>query len=291
MAFYARTFIFDDIPSENFGLAISSSDSGESSRKTSSDIEIKSQKIFRKPVPLFYGATQSPVLEFEAEVYTTNLEITAVDASIIQRWLFGQTKYKKLRIVQPDMEEIYYNCILKEPYEKRVGNIIVGYSFTVSCDSPYAWGNDKTVILKQQNQRYFVYNDSDNNGFTYPVIEFQASMNYIHSLSPVISGGNTIEVVGGYSPNMVFQIVNYTEYSTISIDKNTFTIKNLYPGEKLWIDCETQQIKTNSSVKIMKRTVLPLNFFKLVPGLNEISFSGSTTSEGVKITYRPMKVG
>ena len=139
MAFYAQNFVFDNIPSETFSLIISSSDGGEGTSNGINDVEIRTKEIFRRPKPFFYGVQQSSVLEFEVEIMTTEQELTAIDSALIQKWLFGQSTYKKLRIVQYDMEDIYFNCFLKSPQIKRVGNIIRGFTATVVCDAPFAW--------------------------------------------------------------------------------------------------------------------------------------------------------
>ena len=54
MAFYARSFSYGDMESDNFGLVISSNDSGEGSSPTST-VELRTQEIFRRPARFFYG--------------------------------------------------------------------------------------------------------------------------------------------------------------------------------------------------------------------------------------------
>ncbi len=154
MAYYASNFMFDDIPSERFGLIIVSDDSGESSTNASNNVNLITQEIFRRPKPYFYGVQQTPVLEFPIKFMTTEYEITASDSSIIQQWLFGQMNYKELRILQPDMQDIYYMCFLTDPQIIRIGNIVRGYSCTVKCDSPFAYGEEINDVIIENNADY-----------------------------------------------------------------------------------------------------------------------------------------
>lgn len=259
MSFYARNFVFDDVPSEIYGLIISSSDGGDSSSNASSDVDMKTQTVFRRPVPYFYGVSQSPVLEFEAEITSIQGDFTAIDSSLIQSWLFGQSKYKKLRIVQPDMEDIYYNCFLKNPQIKRIGNLVVGYTFTVVCDSPYAWGVTKSITYTQPNRTYILYNESENNFYTYPYFT-------------VLMGGTPF-----------FKITNVTDNNRV------FHLENLSVGETITVDNDLQIITASLTPNILSKFVPPVQFFRLLPGANELFLEGNIVN--VTISYTPMKKG
>ena len=263
MAFYAKNFVFDGIPSEMYGLVISSSSSGEDTSNASTDVDIKIQTIFRRPVPYFYGVTQTPVLEFDAEVYTTESEITQPDSALIQKWLFGQSNYKKLRIVQPDMEEIYFNCFLTKPKICRVGNIIIGYTFTVVCDSPFAWGIEKTVRYSQSNTTNILFNESDNVYYTYPTL--------------------TIQLDG--TANGTFLIRNITD------NNRTFSMgsvgKWLQPSDLISINNDLQIVTATITPNILNTIESPITFFRLLSGSNEIYVSGNI--QYVDISYTPLK--
>jgi len=69
MGFVAKTFIFNNIPSEFFGLELgytgdSDEGGGEATYDTSSNSSLLTQKIYRNPRPLFFGVEQIPVLQF-----------------------------------------------------------------------------------------------------------------------------------------------------------------------------------------------------------------------------------
>jgi len=144
MSFYGRSFIFNGIPSESFGLYISDLDaSGVSNSMGSYDVEVKEKKIFRRPTSYFYGASSIPHLEFDMTVLAEE-ELTAEDFEGVQKWLFGQDGYKTLQIDQYDMQEVVFYVILNSPEIIRVGNKIYGCKFRVICNSPFGFTFPKT---------------------------------------------------------------------------------------------------------------------------------------------------
>ena len=112
MAFYASNFIYDGKPGSEYGLRISSlSEQGESA---GASVELITQDIYRRPNVYLLGVKQTPTLSIPISV-TVKKELTANQSSEISKWLFGHQTYKKLQIIQPDMEYVYYNCIFQNP--------------------------------------------------------------------------------------------------------------------------------------------------------------------------------
>jgi phage-related protein len=263
MAFYARNFLFNDVPSEMYGLIISSDDSGEGTSPTS-NIEIKTQQIFRRPVPYFYGSTQSSVLEFDVTFRTTEEELTAIDASLVQAWLFSQQNYGTLRVIQPDMEDIFFRCFFVDAEIVRVGNIIRGFNAKVVCDSPFAWGSTKTFTFtaSDTNKTHILYNESENSFYTYPYI--------------VINKGSSGS----------FVLTNITD------GNREFKLSGLLSGETVTVDNDLQILTATQSVSILSKlgdgiANHPKNFFRLLKGVNRVTLNSSITS--ATISYIPMK--
>jgi len=239
MAFYARSFSYNDQPSEIFGLIITSTDSGEGSSPTS-NIEIKTQQIFRRPTPFFFGTSQNEVLSFDVSIRTTETEMTAEDAALAQEWLFSQQNYGILRIVQPDMEDYYFKCFFVDGQVVRVGNVIVGFDAKVICDSPFAWGVAKSVTYTESNKTYILLNESENNFYTYPYM--------------------VININGGLCD---FLIRNVTD------NNREMSVTGLMIGETVTIDNDLQIITATQSVNPLNKFASPINFFRLVSGVNE----------------------
>lgn len=273
MAFYARNFIFDDIPSEEYGLIISSNGVGETNN-SGHNIELITEDIYRRHTPYFYGVQQSDAIRINASIRTTTGEITAEDSAYIQRWLFGQLIYKELRIVQPDMEGYYYKCFLLDPQIIRVGNLIVGYDFTIQLDSPFAYGEEViTTISEPGTSTVSFLNLSDNNYYTYPIVEIKMAFATYTDLYVKVtnqSDGNRIFQLGGSgSP--------------------------LNPGEDIVINNDLQSIisytdTTKTTLSTEKRIQDLLNgyFFRLVQGVNTLYFESVDVYQFI-ITYTPLK--
>jgi len=138
MAFYGRSFIYNSVPSELYGLYIMDIDANAvNSSMGNSSMDILEQKIYRKASPYFYGSTPSPKLEFAFSAFAEE-EMDALQFEAVQKWLFSSRTYKPFAIDQPDMADVYFNVILNDPKINRVGNLIRGFSCTVVCDSPFA---------------------------------------------------------------------------------------------------------------------------------------------------------
>ena len=249
MAFYAETFLYAGIPSEFYGLYLGEfGGTGEAITVTASDVTPLTQKLFRRPSPLYYGAEQVAPLSFPLSMYS-EAEITAQDYSLISTWLFGQQNYQILRICQNDMTDIFFKCLLTAPNITREGNIIRGITCTVTCDSPWGYKPSQTVKYVYTggnivaDTKYFL-NESANTFYTYP--------------SNLVITAN---VFGGY-----IHITNASDTD------REFTL-TLSPNEVVTLDCENQIISSTL-------TTYPLENFnslwlRLVPGLNTLEIEGN----------------
>lgn len=256
MAFIAKKFSFDGIPSETYNVLISS-ESGDTSINSSNNITIYDESIYRKSVPYFYGSSQSEVLTFPIQIFSPVGDgIDAPVGSKISSWLFGQSSYKRLQLIQCDMDSVYFNCFLLNPQTRRVGNKIVGYSATVQCDSPYAWEFEKsetyTYTTEIVDDDVIFSNFSDNHDYLYP--------------SLVI----TMNTFGGD--------VTITNSSD---DDREFEITGLAAGEVLTVNNDLGIL--TSSLDIRRLGNFNKNFFRLVQGKNEFNIYGNVAS--VVMTY------
>jgi hypothetical protein len=260
MAFYANSITYAGIPSEFFNLYLGGfNDSGDSSTATSSDIVPLTQKLFRRPVPIFWGSEQTPVLQFPMSLYSPE-EITAPNFSKISQWLFGQMNCQELRICQPDMMETFFRCFLTAPQIVRTGNIITGTTFTVTCDSP--WGYLQPVTLEYDysaNDGYIIsddivlFNNTANNFYTYPT-ELIITAN--------IFGGN-------------ISIIN-------SSDNDREFSMSLSANEIVTINCDTQVI-TSDVTTYPIANLTNKKFLRLLPGYNYLTLLGNISN--LSITF------
>ena len=259
MGFFADTFIFNEIPSEFYDLYLRTiNDSGEESVMASSDVQLLTQKLYRKPVLLFFGAEQTPVLSFPLSMYSPD-EITAGVFSEISAWLFGQMNYCPLRICQNDMTDIYFNCFLTSPQIFRAGNIIRGITCTVICDSPWGWREPITLNytydpdVETHSQSVSIKNESANNFYTLPT-----NLTIVANIF-----GGSISIVNAQDASRLFHLT-------------------LLPNETVNINCDLQTI-SSSLVQYPLVGLTDKNFLRLVPGTNDLTISGNMKS--VSITY------
>ena len=248
MTFYAANFIYNSVISSDYGLVISSL--GSSTSHQGAGVELFTESLYRRPKVYLMGVQETPVLSLPITI-TREEEISAEEASAISKWLFGQVNYKKLQIIQPDMQYVYYNCIFTNPSITRVGNIIRGFNATIVCDSPFAWeypkqqtyyyGTDYSTI----DDDISYYNYSDSAIYTYPTVEVTTNC-----------------FVGD------FDVINTTD------NNRAFSFVDLPSNITLTINNDLQIVTSSDGVNRLE-SFSGYNWFRLLPGINRINLSGN----------------
>ena len=268
--FSASTFIYNNIPSEFYGVYIgysgkdSKAGAGESEEAASGDVSLLTQKIFRRPQPLMYGVEQSVPFTFYLSMYAPNGGWDEGEYSKISNWLHGQQDYGILRMCQNDLLDVYFRCIFIKPQTNRYGNFIRAMNTYAQCDAPwgwkspltnnYSWANNYNV-----NENINFYNDTDNNYYTFP--------------NPLIITASTF---GG----------NITVTNTT--DNGRQFILNALPNEVFTIDCYNQTIESNLNPLPLEN--FNLNWLRFLKGLNKLNISGNILSMEMT-TERAVMVG
>jgi len=251
MPFYGRTFIYNGIPSEFFNCYIGDfGGEGESRTTGSNNVELLTQKLFRRPAPLLFGAEQTPVLTFPLSAYFQT-ELTAAEYSGVAGWLFGQQEYKPLRICQNDMEDTYFNCFLTEPDILRIGNMIQGFTTTVVCDAPWGWREPKKYSYTYRGATasgtIIFFNESANSFYTYPT-ELMITANRF---------GGSVTITNVTDNNRQF-------YITLS------------PYEIITMNCDLQFI--SSSIVTYPLENFNKNWLRFLKGRNDLTVLGNISA-------------
>lgn len=220
--------MFDNIPSETYGLYISYfGGGGVDNSSGGSDIDIIKQKLSRKSNYFIQGVEQSAPLEFELSVMSVQ-EITRDMLNSIQKWLFGQMGYKKLQIIQGDLSNVYFNCFLKSPDIIAVGNVAYGLKFKVECDAPWGWERDANyavgAVVTTKAVKY--YNSSDDNHYIYPTLSFQKNGAGNLSIKNTTDNNNEI-VFTGLQANDIIVVNNDLQIMTSTAGDNLLSKSNL----------------------------------------------------------------
>lgn len=154
--------------------------------------EIESSVIFNKKNKYNYFTGESfenSPLKFEAEIVTDNDEvINHFVRREVEKWLFHQIDYCKLYTERPCdvygevhemingmQKRLYLNCRLVNPKKIESGAGLVGYRFTVECDSCMAW-QDPVIYeysLSDSNSLLTINVDTDLKDYIYPKVTIQ----------------------------------------------------------------------------------------------------------------------
>ena len=252
MSFYGANFIYDGTISSEFGLRISSSSGTEET--SGANVKLFTQEIYRRPKLALLGVQQTPVLELPITMMART-EISAEEDSVISKWLFGSMDYKKLQIIQPDMQYLYFNCIMRNKQTIRVGNIIRGYTATITCDSPFAWEYPKTLEYSYDPDAYTIVDEitiqnlSDNADYTYPSITFK-----MNAFGGSLSITNTED------------------------DSHVFEMTGLLPLEEITVDNDLQIVTSSLSSVSRLANLTDYNWLRYVGGTNTLSVTGNISS-------------
>lgn len=254
MSFHAKNFLYDSIISSDYGLTITSM---ESNTNDGAAVELYTQQIYRRPKAYLYGVQQTPALSIPVRINVQD-NISANEASKIAGWLFGRMNYKKLQILQPDMQYVYYNCILPKYEIERYGNLIRGFYSTIVCDSPFAWEFPTTKTFTYPsgyliNDTLKINNDSANDDYMYPTITF--TMN---------SFGGNLSIINTSDSNREFLFSGLSANEVITIDNDIQTITSSTGNNRL--------------------SYFNYKWMRLSPRMNTLTLSGNISS--ISFTYQ-----
>ena len=263
-------FTYSGTPSKKYGLIFANV---ETDRFFKLSGDIASNTIFNKKDKRKYIVGEqfedSPI-QFEAEVITDDdRTIDRYERREIEKWLFHQPNFRKLytesdcnafsdtyEFVDGIEKRLYLNCrfINAEKIEGNGG--IMGYRFTVECDSCMAWQDETTQLIEVGNSNstssgtFDIEVDSDIKDYIYPKVTITIG-----------SSGGDISIV-----NLSDSATRQTSFSELS--PNVTIIMN---GNGInYISGDYYQKFTNK------------NFIRLLDGKNTLSVSGNVS----KIEFR-----
>ena len=253
MDFYGCHFEYAGQNSRKYNLVFANV---ETSRLTSLSGTISTVSQFsKKEKRNLYIATaydDSP-LQFEAEVVSE----TPIDARTqreIEKWLFHRVEYRKLymdlfddiyaesyEIIDDSKRRFYLNCRMINPTKLEYNGGIIGYRFTIECDSGFLWQEPVTKTFTSGNITLYV--DTDTNDYVYPRV------------TVVASGTGSCSVT----------IINNTDNS----QRHT-ALEGLTSGNVIILDGKTNYVSGSAYDNFTKK-----NFVRLLDGENRLTVSGN----------------
>lgn len=243
LAYEGYYFIFDGISSKIYGLRLCAFESGDYRYPGGSSMSFETDKAPRSLKTKILGAFPSDVLNFDIEMFFEDDKnpTTLFQEHMIKSWLFGQLGYKRLCILNDELSDVYFNCVLNDPEDIKInGNN--GFKCTVVCDSGGAWEFPRTKRYSPISGSTIIINNiSGNNDYMYPTISFSSK------------GGS-------------FSITNNTDNNRV------FEFTNLVSDEVITVNGDTKAITSSQGISRIKN--FNKNYFRLLRGANSIEFAG-----------------
>lgn len=247
MSFSAESFIFDGIPSEQFGLMLYSfENSNTKESELSPNIEIIGERINRRHDSIHYGVSHKEPLTFPL-TFGSATYLDKYDVDAIGNWLTSHKQYKILELFQPDMGYVRYKCIINRLRTISIADMPVAFTCDVICDSPfgYACPVDFSYTLGSSGELK-VLNKSNCQDYFLPYLILKPK-----------SGTSEITITNKTDNNRVFKLSKIPTSGNPEIHFNN----------------KDQIITSNSSVNFYEN--FNHHFLRLVRGQNLLAVTGS----------------
>lgn len=267
--FLESDFIYNDISSNEFDLKILQVDSNAGTEEVQSvpNKEFSTITSTRSNKRKIIGVVDNEPISFSVKIISYKKDY--IDRSKIDKihdWLFNQPDYKKLRIIQDDMQSYYFNCIFTDCEDIYFGNEIIGISATVECDGSYAYEND--TVLKWTGLEDNVMKD----------LYVNVQRCGVYGIKPVIEFTLADDTQDFAIINVTTQI-NPIPFQEKSV---TFGFIGLLQGDTITVDCDKQMIYAESGNRIYDN--FTGQFMYLKQGINHLILWAKLKE--FKITFR-----
>lgn len=240
------------------------------------------------------SAYDSP-LSFPVE-FLSDRVLDDFEARRVYQVFFNQPHFKELRVIRENMEDIYMRCIFTNPKRHEYGingdSGVVGFSATMTLDSPWARTAEKTVTLTPDaNGKAFIYNDSDSRDYIYPNAEI------------TLLNNNTGYNCQTFITNQSDQVLEYN--GSVSVTSYYTTINSLAGDVSETITMRPKLGSITTDEPDNSNGTLPITrsnkrFIRLVHGVNIFIFESSINGAApiiidnsdfsVKLTYREDRI-
>ncbi len=212
--------------------------------------EITEMRLPRRVQPIHYGVNyHKDPLQFKL-VFGAQDYLDRYDLESISMWLTGHQDYKWLSICQNDLR-LEYRCLIRDLTPISISWLPVAFEASVICDCPYAYGHDFHEEYTITNSKNVMFrNGGTAREYIRPTLVF----------TPSGSGGS-----------VTLQIVNHSDGDRV------FKLENIPTSSVVRIDCENGIITDTSVNHVNLYGGFNMNMFRLVPGDNDLTISGSGT--------------
>lgn len=253
MAYFGCQFVFDDIPSWEYGLVIYDFGEIEEDGGFSSMPKIVEDRIARRYTPLHYGVTRNEPLKFklhfgvDPRAIDRNQWLDRWEIDAIASWLTEHDDYKYLEIFQQDLDAIRYKCIITDLTYSSYGKYPWAFTCEVTCDGPYAYLTPETI-----SRTFAATTNSAQISMSFPLMNLASPRVYRPAIR--ISNLSNLEGVGVYCDGD---------------EDNAFEINDLTGvGDYIDADNEREILSCESGLNLYDR--FNLRFFRLLRGKDTV---------------------
>ena len=264
---------FEDIKIDNFvaseyGLfPISFDYNGDEDDDLAMGSETNEEYIGDSTIPLDYGSTHHGKLEFIITFgkkrcgSNEDMDISNFEMRSILRELTGKQHYRDLYFLDDKMhydEKIHFRVKVIKTERKRICNVGVALIFTLQCDSFWGYTDYQELNYFVQNGQtiYFCNTSDELNDYLYPILE----------VTPILN-------------------VSKLSITNISDNNRITTVNDVKANEKITFDSKNEIICSSTNGRIIAND-FNLKFPRLIPGMNELTFSDKCN---VKIKYQLLR--
>lgn len=171
--FKSTSFIFDNVPSENYNLMIYfMNDEDTKEINLGTDVDVIEDRTPKRFSPIHYGVDINKAMSFPL-VFGSTEYLSDWDVDAILSWLTGHQQYKWLEYVDGD-HYVRYRCHLNNMRSIYINGLPVAFECDVECDSQFAYEYPITTKIKAIGKDNPVsldfLNKSSYNGYLYPTL-------------------------------------------------------------------------------------------------------------------------
>lgn len=172
--FKSTSFVFDGIPSENYGVMIYFLDDKETRELSiGTDVDVVEDRLPKRISPIHYGADMNKSMSFPLTFGSTEY-LSDYDVDAILSWLTGHDQYKWLEYVEED-HYVRYKCHLNNMKSTYINGLPVAFQCDVECDGQFAYEYNNRYEFDVSDAELSVdfINRSSYNGYLYPSMEIK----------------------------------------------------------------------------------------------------------------------
>lgn len=244
--FLASEFTYAGVPASMFGLFIVDIGSKvHTDNQFGNKANIVETRIARRVRPLHFGVRyHDEPLKFTI-IFCGEEPMDRFQLQEVSKWLTGYQDYQWLTIDQPDLEHVRFRCLIQSLTPISVGWYPVGFEAQVVCDCPYGYSYPfRQTFVVQGEKPFWFHNYSTAREKLKPML-------YL-SISP-----------------------GCTEFRARNLTASHELVLSGLPagGCSITIDNENEVITSDTGTDLYEG--FNNQFFFLVPGDNQIIFSGN----------------